>query len=110
MILAILKAEDYKLNVPAKVRSNDPTDTFSEQPILSIFRKLSIEQIKRLYMAAHYLEVRNLRLCIAAYLATFVYVSEDTRSFNERRKALNISLDITNEDIKEYSERYSFMN
>ncbi len=50
----------------------------------------SNDEINKLYQAAHYLKIKNLRRCIAAVLACRVYIKPSLEDYNKKCVELGI--------------------
>jgi len=66
--------------------------------------------LNELYRCAHQLGCKGLQKSIAAYLGCLVKVSATNESVKNRLKELNIKGQLSAENVKEYKNRYPFMN
>lgn len=89
-VLKIIQRLDCKIPAPAKVSSNDPRNSIGPELDDLLNNGRSLEELKELWAASHYLKISNLRLAIAAIFASLVFVEPSLKHFHERKKALGI--------------------
>ena len=110
MILKII--DDMKGNfpiLPSTVANNIPRDYLSQELVV-FFDNAGLENLNCLHKACQYLKFDALKKAIAIYLACKVYFNYNSKSYQERKRCLQINRDITEEKTKMFKERYPFIN
>jgi hypothetical protein len=108
-ILRILAEMNYDIKEPPKVSTSVLEDVIGPQ-LTSLIGKLNPKEIDNLYRAVHFLEIRNLRLSIAAVMACYVYIKPTLADYNKKKVELGLTQELTTEISRSYKERFPFMN
>ena len=72
--------------------------------------KLDPKEINQLYRAVHYLKIYPLRRCIAAVMASRVFIEPTLDNYRKKKAEIGLKEELTTEKSKEYKERFPFMN
>lgn len=78
--------------------------------LVPILGQLNPKEINSLYRAVHYLKIYPLRRCVAAVMASRVWIEPTLENYKKKKDELGLKQELTTEKSKEYKERFPFMN
>ena len=70
---------------------------------------MSNPELNNLFKATHYLKIKGLEMCIAAFLACRVYIPLKLESYKNKMKELGVDKELTTEISNEYRNKYMFL-
>jgi hypothetical protein len=108
-VIRILAEMEYDIKEPPKVSTSVLEDVIGPQ-LAALIGNLNAKEIDNLYRAVHFLEIRNLRLSIAAVMACRVYIRPTLADYNKKKAELGLTQELTTEISRMYKERFPFMN
>jgi hypothetical protein len=91
-----------------KIKSNNASEYIGND-LSGFMSKLSHPELNNLYKAAHFLKIKGLQQCLAAYFACLVYIPLNLESYNKKMEDLGIKKPLTTEVSKEYKNKYMFL-
>lgn len=72
-MLELCKLTGNNFASPTKIHNNN-LEEFIGAPLAEALKGKSWDDVNKLYQAAHYLKIKNLRRCVAAHLACKVFI------------------------------------
>ena len=90
IICDILKATKFRINDVPKIKGNDASQVI-QKDLFEELRKLKVAELKRVYAAAHFLNMENLRKNIATMFAAMVFIELNQADFIAKKQALGIT-------------------
>lgn len=109
-MVGILESASYAfLPLPSTINSNDPRN-FIGGLLHSLFTRMSTSDLNEVYRAAHFMKVTDLKRAISLYFACRVYMRPTMAEFQSASRRLEIKTRLTGEKVREYQERFPFIN
>lgn len=109
-MVGILESISYVfLPLPSTINSNDSRN-FIGSLLHSHFTQVSNSDLNELYKAAHFMKITDLKRAISLYFACKVYMRPTMAEFHSTSKRLDIKTRLTGEKIRQYQERFPFIN
>lgn len=97
--MKILQTVDYNIPTPAKVTKNVLEDVIGKD-LAKLIGDLNPKELNNLFRAAHYLKIVPLRKCVAAVAACKVWIEPTLEHYNQKRKEINLTEELTTEKSK----------
>ena len=91
-----------------KIKGSDAKEYIGND-LNGFLSKLNNTELNDLFKAAHFLKIKGLEMCIAAFLACRVYIPLSLEAYEAKKKELGVDKNLTTEVSSQYRNKYMFL-